>query len=306
MQNTITRMPTPSLQSSWRNSWRILLIVALLGLLTACSAARIGFNNGTTVSYWWLNSYVDFDGEQKPWVKQHINDLFAWHRKTQLRGYAELASSVQRRDLATVTRDELVADYEDGRTRVLAFTDRAAPELADLALSLSSEQIGNIEEKLEKNNVKFRKEYLEGSKEKRQEFRYKKMMKQAEYWFGSFSREQEAKLRLLSDARPLNNELVFDNRVQRQTALVDLLKKIHTQRPSREEVIRMIRSYVASANDHFGNKAHQEFFAATTNANANLVAQMMHMATPDQRSHFVKTVQDWVSDFNRLSAQAAS
>lgn len=306
MQNTITRMPAPSLQSSWRNSWRILLIVSVLGLLTACSAARIGFNNGTTVSYWWLNSYVDFDGDQKPWVKQHINDLFAWHRKTQLRGYAELASKVQRRDLATVTRDELLADYEDGRTRVLAFTDRAAPELADLALSLSSEQIGNIEEKLEKNNAKFRKEYLEGSKGKRQEFRYKKMMKQAEYWFGSFSREQEAKLRLLSDARPLNNELVFDNRVQRQTALVDLLKKIHAQRPPREEVIRMIRSYVAAANDHFGNKAHQAFFAATTSANADLVAQMMHLAMPDQRSHFVKTVQDWISDFNRLSAQAAS
>lgn len=306
MQNTIMRMPVPSLQNAKRNAGRIFLVVALLALLTACSAARIGFNNGSTVSYWWLNSYVDFDGEQKPWVKQHINDLFAWHRKTQLRGYAELASKIQRRDLSTVTRDELLADYEDGRTRVLAFSDRAAPELADLALSLSSEQIGNIEEKLEKNNAKFRKEYLQGSKEKRQEFRYKKMMKQAEYWFGGFSREQEAKLRQLSDARPLNNELVFDNRLQRQTALIDLLKKIHAQRPSHEEVVRMIRSYVASANAHFGNKSHQAFFESTTNANAALVAEMMHMATPQQKSHFVKTVQDWITDFNRLSAEASS
>lgn len=298
MQNTITQ------KSRFR--WRTLLIVAFAGLLVACSAARIGFNNGTTVSYWWLNSYVDFEGEQKPWVKRHIDELFVWHRRTQLRGYAELASRMQCRDLSAVTAEQLLSDYEDGKTRVLTITDKAAPELADLALSLTPEQIANIEDKLEKNNRKFRKEYLQGSKEKRQEFRYKKMMKQAEYWFGNFNREQEAKLRQLSDARPLNNELVLEDRLRRQQELIDLLRKIQAQRPAKEEAVRLIRAYIAAASDRFGNRQHQAFFDATVRGNAELVAGMMHLATPAQRSHFVKTLQDWISDFNRLSALAAS
>ena len=188
----------------------------------------------------------------------------------------------------------------------MSIADRAAPELADLALSLTLEQITNIEEKLAKNNTKFRKEYLTGDRASRQEFRYKKMMKQAEYWFGNFSRAQEQKLRTLSDARPLNNELVMADRMRRQTELVTLLKKIRNEKPSKEATVAMIKKYIAATLDHYGNKEQQTFFDALTDANAGLVAEMMRMATPEQKSHFIRALQDWISDFNRLSAKAAS
>jgi hypothetical protein len=289
-----------------RNMAKRLLILGLTSLLFACSAARIGYNNGETVSYWWLNSYVDFESEQKPWVKQHIDELFVWHRKTQLREYVQLVSRVQHRDLSTVTKADLLGDYNDGRTRLMQITDRAAPDLADLALSLTPAQIANIDEKFTKNNNKFRKEYLSGDTAERQEFRYKKMMKQAEYWFGDFSREQKTKLRALSDARPLNNELMLADRLQRQKELVAMLQKIHAEKPTRDAAATMIRKYVADTTNHFGNKQQQSFVNAMTEANAALVAEMMRMATPEQKRHFINTLQDWISDFNRLSALAAS
>ena len=283
-----------------------LLILGLASMLLACSAARIGYNNGETVSYWWLNSYVDFESEQKPWVKQHIDELFAWHRKTQLREYVQLVSRIQHRDLSTVTKADLLGDYDDGRARLTRITERAAPDLADLALSLTPAQIANIDEKFTKNNDKFRKEYLKGGTAERQEFRYKKMMKQAEYWFGNFSRDQETRLRALSDARPLNNELMLADRMQRQKELIAMLRKIHAEKPSRDATATMIRKYVADTINHFGNKQQQAFADATTEANAALVAEMMRMATPEQKRHFINTLQDWVSDFNRLSAKASS
>jgi len=283
-----------------------LVIVGMTLVLLACGAARIGYNNGETVSYWWLNSYVDFEDDQKPWVKHHIDDLFAWHRKTQLQEYVRLISRMQRRDLATVTKADLLADYNDSKSRLMTITDRAAPELADLALALKPDQIKNIEEKLNKNNDKFRKEYLTGDVQKRQEFRFKKMMKQAEYWFGDFSKAQETRLRALSDARPLNNELMLADRVRRQNELVALLKKIHNEKPSKEATIQLIRNYVAATLNHFGNREQEAFFDASNDANAGLVAEMMHMATPEQKKHFINTLQDWVTDFNRLMAKAAS
>lgn len=283
-----------------------LAIAGLAALLLACSAARIGYNNGETISYWWLNSYVDFESGQKPWVKAHIDELFAWHRKTQLQQYVKLISRLQRANYATITKADLLSDYEEGRKSVNAITDRAAPELADLALSLTPEQIDNIQQKLEKNNKRFRKDYLRGSQQERQEFRYKRMMKQAEYWFGNFSHRQEDRLRMLSDARPLDNELQIADRLQNQKQLIDLLKKIQSQKPDREAAARMIREYVNAAMEHFGNKQYQAFFDQSKEANAALVAEMMHMATPEQRKHFINTLQDWVSDFTRLMAKADS
>lgn len=285
---------------------RKLCIAGVTMLLFACSAARVGYNNGEFVSYWWLDSYVDFESDQKPWVKQHIDDLFAWHRKTQLRDYVQFVSRIQRRDLSTVTKADLLADYSEGRTRILRIVDHAAPELADLALSLTPAQIANIEQKFTRNNDKFRKEYLSGDTAERQKFRYKKMMKQAEYWFGNFNRDQEARLRALSDARPLNNELLLAERMQRQHELIALLQQIHAEKPARDEAAAMIRKYIVQTVDRFGDRERQSFADASNQANAALVAEMMHMATPEQRKHFVNTLQDWISDFNRLSAQARS
>lgn len=271
-------------------------------VLLACSAARLGYSNGEFITYWWLNSYVDFDSEQKPWVKSHIDKVFSWHRQTQLKEYVRMISRIQHRDLATVTQADLMADYNDAKTRVLMIAERAAPELADLAISLDAAQITHLEQKFIKSNDKFRKEYLRGDIESRQEFRYKKALKQAEYWFGNFSKEQEAKMRIASDARPLNNELLMADRVHRQQELIALLKKIQTEKPGKEAGTALLKKFTAATVDRFGNKQHQEFFDESTAATATMVASVMHMTTPAQKTHFVKTLQDWITDFNKLAS----
>ncbi|ABR91112.1 Uncharacterized conserved protein [Janthinobacterium sp. Marseille] len=297
MQNFITR--------PFRHFAKKAAICGIALLLLGCSAARLGYSNGETISYWWLDSYVDFDGSQKQWVKQRIDTVFAWHRKTQLKEYVQLINRMQHRDFGAVTQVDLLGDYRDATSRVLEITDKAAPDFADLALSLTTEQVANIEKKFAKNNDKFRKEYLVGSTEERQEFRYRKALQQAQYWFGGFSREQEAGIRSLSDARPLNNELLMAERMHRQQALIDLLKKIQVEKPTREAAIVMVKKYVNATIDRFGNPQHKAFFEQSNTSNAHMVAGIMRMATPKQKSYFVHTLQDWVNDFSKLAAKAA-
>ncbi|MBX9801025.1 MAG: hypothetical protein K2Y13_16335 [Burkholderiaceae bacterium] len=297
MQNFITR--------PLRHFAKKATIVLMASLLLACSAARLGYSNGETISYWWLDSYVDFDSSQKQWVKERIDKVFVWHRQTQLKEYVRLIDRMRHRDFAAVTQADLLGDYRDVTTQVLEIADKATPDFADLALSLTSEQITNIEKKFAKSNDKFRKEYLVGTSEERQEFRYRKALQQAQYWFGGFSREQEASIRTLSDARPLNNELLMAERLSRQRALIDVLKKIHAEKPGKEAAVAMLKKYVAATVDRYGNQQHQAFFEQSNAANARMVAGIMHMTTPKQKSYFIQTLQDWVNDFNKLAAKAA-
>lgn len=297
MQNFITR--------PLRHFAKKATIVLMASLLLACSAARLGYSNGETISYWWLDSYVDFDSSQKQWVKERIDKVFVWHRQTQLKEYVRLIDRMRHRDFAAVTQADLLGDYRDVTTQVLEIADKATPDFADLALSLTSEQITNIEKKFAKSNDKFRKEYLVGTSEERQEFRYRKALQQAQYWFGGFSREQEASIRSLSDARPLNNELLMAERLSRQRALIDVLKKIHAEKPGKEAAVAMLKKYVAATVDRYGNQQHQAFFEQSNAANARMVAGILHMTTPKQKSYFIQTLQDWVNDFNKLAAKAA-
>ena len=273
-------------------------------LLAGCSAARLGYSNGETISYWWLNNYVGFESDQKPWIKKHIENLFVWHRQTQLKDYVQLLTKAQLRAQGNVNETELLADYDGFKKRMLRLIDRALPEMADLALSLQPHQIAHIEKKFASNNDNYRKDYLRGDIEKRQHFRYKKALKQAEYWFGNFSREQEQKIRAASDARPLNNELVMADRLQRQAALIALLKKIQVERPSREATMAMLKEHTAAMMDRFANAEHKAFFEASTAGSIRLTAVVINIATPAQKEHFVKTSQHWIDDFNALSARA--
>lgn len=270
-------------------------------LMLGCSAARLGYSNGETLSYWWLNNYVGFESDQKPWARKQLAHLFAWHRSTQLKGYVQLLTRAQNRIQGNVSEAELRADYDDLKKRILLLTDKALPPLAELALSLQPHQIENIERKFASNNNDYRKDYLRGDIEQRQRFRYKKALKQAEYWFGGFSREQEQLMRAASDARPLNNELVLADRLQRQTALIALLRKIQAEKPGRDATVAMLKEYVTGTMERFANPEHKQFFDAAHAGTIHLAAVIINNATPVQREHFIRTLQQWIGDFQALA-----
>jgi hypothetical protein len=280
---------------------RRVCVLFLVVLLSACNMARLGYNNGETISYFWLNSYVGFDADQKPWIKKEIGNLFAWHRRTQLPDYIGLLTQAQKRIAGPVTEPDLARDYEEMRRRVLTVTDRAAPSLADLALALRPEQIARIQEKFDSNNETFRKDHLRGDLADRQRQRFKRTMKQAEHWFGNFSGEQERQIRALSDARPLNDDLVLADRIQRQAEMIRMLQRIEAEKPTREAAAGMIRQYVSGTMDHYGHPEYQAYFEKYRAAQMRMVAGIINVTTAAQKEHFTQALQGWIDDFQTLS-----
>jgi hypothetical protein len=278
--------------------WSLFLAACLLA---GCSALRLGYANGNTFAYWWLDSYVDFTDDQKPWVKQRIESLFSWHRKTQLNDYAQFLAQLQPRLNGGVTAEEVLTDYAEIRKRAMLVLDKAMPDLADLALSLQPQQLAHLERKFASNNEDYRKDYLRGSPDERQRFRFKKVMKQAEYWFGDFSTQQEAQIRAASDGRPLGNELWAAERVRRQQELLRILRKIREERPPREAVIAMLHDYAERSFETFTYEEHKVFFDASRAGMAQMVAAIVNTATPAQREYAVKRVQKWIEDCHALA-----
>lgn len=278
-----------------------MLIGLLVVFLCGCSVARLGYSNGETVSYFWLNSYIGFDADQKPWVKKELASLFGWHRRTQLPEYLPLLVQAKKRVQEPVSEAELAQDYDDIRRRILVVTDRAAPAAADLALALRPQQIASIEQKFAENNEKFRKEHLRGDLAQRQRDRFKRTMKQAEIWFGNFSGEQERQIRQLSDARPLDDELVLADRMQRQAEMIRMLQRIEAEKPAREAAVGMIRQYVSGAMEHYRQPVYQGYFETYRAAQMRMVAGIVNLSTAAQKQHFEKAVQGWIDDFDTLS-----
>jgi len=281
---------------------RLLFLVALMAMLSACSTIRFTYNHGDTLLYWWLNAYIDLDSDQSDWVKKDIDNLFQWHRTTQLRDYAGLLAKMQRQlGDGNVTQEELLADYRDikARTELLAY--KALPQLADLAMSIKPDQIAQMEQKFAKNNDKFRKEFMSGSVEDQHKARFKKAMDQFELWFGSFSREQEAQLRRASDARPLDNDVFLQERVLRQKKIVALLRRVHDQKLNKDQTMSAIHDLLRDMFGRMESPERKAFYDAYVDSTSKFILSAIKMTTPQQKQHAQQRMQGWINDFNALA-----
>ncbi|NHZ65240.1 DUF6279 family lipoprotein [Massilia genomosp. 1] len=282
--------------------FRVLCMLAVMAVLTACSGIKLAYNQGDTLLYWWLDAYVDLDSEQAPEVKQDIKELFKWHRQTQLKDYIHILTNAQRQLAGNLSKADLDADYREIMSRTELLAQKALPELTDLALSIKPEQLAHIEKKFEKNNETFRKKFVRGSVEDLQEKRFKKSMEQFDLWFGGFSKEQEVLLRKASDARPLNNQLWLDERIRRQQKIMTVLRKINKENLGKEAAAPLVQGLVKDMLARTQSPENKQFFDTYTDGTMQMILTAVKIATPEQKAHAQKRMQGWISDFNTLAA----
>ena len=281
---------------------RLLCVIAVMLTVAACSSIRFTYNNGDTLLYYWLNAYVDIDTDQSDWVKKDIDDLFRWHRTTQLKDYVQLLQKGQRQLAGNLTQADLLEDYREIRVRGEKLANKAVPDLAELAISLKPDQINTLARKFESNNDKYRKKFLRGDREERNKVRFKKAMEQFDLWFGDFSRQQEAVLRKASDARPLDNEVWLDERMRRQRMILALLRKVHDQKLSREATIPLVQQLVRDVFARMESPERKAFYDASIDGTTKMILTAVKIATPEQKAHAHKRMQGWIDDFNVLAA----
>lgn len=294
---------TPSGAASPLQRLRLLFLIGLMAMLAACSSIRFTYNHGDTVLYWWLNNYLDLDSDQSGFVKRDIDNLFQWHRKTQLKDYVQLLQTGQRQLAGNITAADLHADYDQvlSRTELLAF--KALPELAELARTVKPEQIAQMEKKFAKNNDDYRKKFMKGDLEDQQKARFKKSMEQFDLWFGRFSSEQEAILRKASDARPLNNDIWLEERVRRQKRIVAVVRKIQTEKLSKDATIAQLHGLVRELFDRMDAPDRKAFYDNYEEQTIQMILTAVKIATPAQKANAQKRMAGWIEDFNVLSTQ---
>jgi hypothetical protein len=285
------------------SSLRRLLLTALMVLLAGCSSLRLAYNHGDTLLYWWIDAYVDLDSEQKPWVKKDIDNLFQWHRKTQLHDYVQILQTGQRQLQGNPSAADLLGDYDEIKSRTQLLLFKALPELADLARSLKPEQIAQMDKKFTANNAEFRKKNMKGDREQQLKYRYKKSMEQFELWFGPFTAEQEAVIRKASDARPLDNDIWLDERLRRQKNIVTLAQKVQREKLSKDATMALIHTLIKDSFERMEHSERKAFFDSYNEATAQFILTVIKIATPVQKAHAQKRMQGWIEDFNNLATE---
>jgi hypothetical protein len=280
---------------------RIIGVLCLAAALGACSAIKLAYNNLPTVSYWWLDGYLDFDSEQSPKVRDELAQLLAWHRQNELPRLSAMLQDAQALAPAEVTPEQVCAMADRIRERLLAVSERAEPAGTELALSLTDAQLQQLERKYAKNNAAYRKDWLDRTPAQVQEKRYDQFLDRAEDFYGRLSTEQRDLLKQQVAQSVFDPRLADAERRKRQQEALVLLRGFVAGKPSPAEARAALHGYIQRIAEPPPGPWHDQQQALLQEGCRNTAA-LHNNTTASQRAQAVRRLQAYQDDLRQLVA----
>lgn len=280
--------------------WIFIIGAALLSLvLGGCSVARIGYNNAPSLTYYWLDTYFDFDGAQTLVVRDKLQALQDWHRKEELPQIAELLKNLQPSANQSVTPEQVCRLYGFVLERVAAPLNYMSPTLANLAVTLSQAQITHIQGEFDKRNQQWREEWLDAKPAKRLERRQKQIREQAEMLYGRLTDAQNAQIKTLLDAAGYDPQRQYAETLRRQQDSIGVINLIRNSALSPAQATLEMQNLFArslvSPDPEYRRYAEQARQLSCTTT-----AQLHNSASPEQRAKMLKTLVAYEADVRAL------
>ncbi len=216
-----------------RQHGRLWSTLSLAGVLAACSALQLGYNQAPTALYWWVDGYADLDDTQSTRVRQDIDRVLAWHRRNELPAYADRLQQWQALALQDITGAQVCDQVEHLRAATERLMDRGHEPLTHLALSLSPAQLQHLERHQTKRNASFEKDFLRGSPAQRLQRRLDRTVDRYETLYGSLTQRQVQQVRQSLEGSPFDAGRSLSDRRARQAELMGLIRQLQGSLPQR-------------------------------------------------------------------------
>ena len=269
--------------------------------LSGCSAVKLAYNNLPELGYWWLDSYVDFNGAQSPRVKEQLAQLLERHRRTELPKLLVLVEKAERLAVADVTPAQVCAASDEVRDSLLATAIDAAGPGAGLALGLGDAQLQHIEGKYAKNNAEYASDWLERSVEGQHRKRYDTFLERSEDFYGTLDDAQRKLLRQMADRSIFDPKRVDAERRQRQRESLALMRRYSNSGARPAEVQAALVAY-AQRIAQPPSGPWRDYQQALLQEGCGNIARLHNATRPAQREQAARRLQAYAQDIRDLIA----
>jgi len=278
-------------------AWRLAALLAFALTLTACSTLRLGYSQAPNLTYWWLDSHVDFDNGQSARVREDIDQFFQWHRSSELPAYADLLRRWQRMAPQDLTASQACSEFDTVRSRVNSVLERSVEPLARLALQLSPAQLDHLERHHTKSNQTFEKDFLKGSPEQRLERRLERAIERSERLYGPLTTAQKTLLRDQLQRSPWDPLRTQAERQRRQADQLQTVRRAQANPSAAAQAVRELMARITTSPTPGYPAYNQQLVQSGCAQFANL----HNSTTPAQRTHAVQTLQAYQDDLRALT-----
>jgi hypothetical protein len=280
--------------------WALALLLALA--LTGCSTVKLGYNNAPEISYWWLDSYFDFNSNQSSKLRQDLNTVQTWHRQNELPVYVKTLEKAQRLVANKVTPEQVCDLYAEVKPRFQALIDQTEPLMVSMAPTLQPEQIAHLARQLEKRSDKWREEWLDGSLNERRERRVKQLNDRTEMLYGRLEEAQLAMLRAQVGESSFDAAVSYRESQRRYRDTLQTFQKIQTDKTNAPKTKTEIRGLLERSMLS-PDAAYRALMEKITQENCKAFATLHNSTTSAQRQKAKSVLESYAADALTLTLQ---
>jgi hypothetical protein len=306
MTTTFNTMPPSALRRPFvRRSIIAALATALFLALTGCSLVKLGYGQASPLVFRWLDGYVDFDDAQSLKVRGALDDVLAWHRRTQLPDYVQLLARAEAEVAGDATPERMCAWAGEIRSRVEPVLQYLAPTIADVAVTLSPAQLAHIEKRFTETNEEFRDDHLQKNPQRRHKAEVKREVERAEMFYGRLDPAQRDLVAQSVNTSPYNAEVAFAERKERQQDVLSLVRRLREANAGRDDAIVQVRAYL-NGIDHSPRESYRRYVERVSARRCVLASDLHNAASAAQRKEAAKKLAGYRTDLRELMGDAAS
>jgi len=279
---------------------RLLLPLAAVVLLSACSAIGLAYRQSTTALYWWLDAQLDLNDRQTALLRKELDAIYAWHRRAELPGVLAMLERWEGLSSQALNAQQVCAEFDQARSATERLTAKGMPALARLGRTLDTTQVAHLAKHQAEKRTEFADENMDGASPERFEKRLEKLQGRYEDLFGSLSDAQMGMLQEGLKGSPFSGERSLRERERRDQDLRDTLLRIQQLPPQATGSVadpaaqaeRWMKEWHERAW-HSPTPGYQAYGKAITEHGCKLFAKVLGNASPEQRQHAAEVLKGY-------------
>lgn len=206
-------------------AFRHLILILTVGLLaSACSATRIAYQNADSLIAGYAEKHLDLTDGQSEELRTRLSEWLAWHRREQLPELREQLRLIEAQVADGLTDEEAAMLVQSVRGAYKSVFAGLVPISAELFVSLTPQQLDDLEKAFAESNEEYRDDLLGADDETRHAERLRWFTRQAERWVGDLDDAQREWLKLQLLRYPSTAEEWLQYRIAQQRQLMALLR----------------------------------------------------------------------------------
>lgn len=274
---------------------RVLVVLGLVVLLSACTMVTLAYNRLPTLVYWRVDGMFDLSADQSARLKPLIEDWHRWHRREHLPRYAQALRDWQALAVSDLTPGQVCATFDQVRGWALEAVERFMPLMVELAPTLSAAQIDHWDRHQAKQDASFAEDFGDAPGTVSDK-RLKRAVDRAEMFYGPLDDAQRQWLRERLARSAFDPAMALGERRARHADALSVVARIQAGAVADQALRQWWGRTVDSPRPAY--RAYTE--AAVQDACAQF-AELHNRTTPAQRSRAVQKLQSFERDFLALS-----